>query len=317
MRDGETPVEFDDPAIAMAHRSAVRSIERVVHETVVPPDQRIAMNHIVRQLATPKTLIITGAGVSTASGIPDYRSKNGRLTTGRPMTFQEFAHAPHHVRRYWARAFIGMQFMRAAQPNRTHYGLVELERAGLIAGIVTQNVDGLHTAAGSTNVIALHGDMDTVICLDCATLHPRSRIDALLEAANPTFFNSVRVKDDMVNPDGDVELRDSDVARFTMISCPTCGGQRLKPNVVYFGENVPRQRREQANQWLARASGVIAIGTSLAVMSGYKFVLDAKAQGKPVAVINGGPGRADAKVDTVWRADVGDAIDQILDALEL
>ena len=317
MRSGDTHIDFDDPAIAMAHRSAVRSIERVVHETVVPPDRRAAIGEVLRQLATPKTLIITGAGVSTESGIPDYRSKNGRLTTGRPMTFQEFAHAPNQVRRYWARAFVGMQFMRAALPNRTHFGLVELERAGLIEGIVTQNVDGLHTQAGSTNVIALHGDMDTVVCLDCSALHARSRIDALLQAANPTFLDSVHIKSDMVNPDGDVELRDADVARFTMISCPTCGGQRLKPNVVYFGENVPRQRRAEANRWLDRASGVIAIGTSLAVMSGYKFVLDAKAQGKSVAVINGGPGRADAKVDTVWRTDVGDAMDQILDALDL
>lgn len=121
----------------------------------------------------------------------------------------------------------------------------------------------------------------------------------------------------MINPDGDVELRDSDVARFRMIACPRCGGERLKPNVVYFGENVPRQRRERADRWLAEATSVLAIGTSLAVMSGYKFVLDALKQGKPVSVINGGPGRADAKATTVWRTRVGDAVDELLDGLGL
>ena len=167
---------FDDPAIAMAHRSAVRSIERVVTETTPPtPD---AKEKILEQLGNPKTLIITGAGISTDSGIPDYRSKNGRLTKGRPMTFQEFAHSPNQVRRYWARAFVGIQFMRAAEPNRAHFALVELERAGLIRGIVTQNVDGLHTEAGAKNVIALHGDMEQVVCLDCGALHERSLIDA-------------------------------------------------------------------------------------------------------------------------------------------
>ena len=306
---------FDDPAIAMAHKSAVRSIERVVKETATPTTH--AEDKILAQLRDPKTLIITGAGVSTDSGIPDYRSEHGRLTKSRPMTFQEFAHSPRQVRRYWARAFVGMQFMRAATPNRTHFALVELEKAGLISGIVTQNVDGLHTQAGSRNVIALHGDMEHVVCLDCRTFHERSLIDDLLTAANPTYFDSVEVVGSMLNPDGDVELRQQDVERFRMISCPNCGSERLKPNVVYFGENVPKQRRSQADVWLAKSTGVVAIGTSLAVMSGYKFILDAKKQGKPTAVINGGPGRADTKVDTLWRTDVADAMDAILDGLDL
>ena len=306
---------FDDPAIAMAHRSAVRSIERVVAETAPPtPD---AAGRILEQLRDPKTLVITGAGISTDSGIPDYRSKHGRLTKGRPMTFQEFAHSPAQVHRYWARAFVGTRYMRQARPNRAHFALVELERAGLIRGIVTQNVDGLHTQAGSENVIALHGDMEHVVCLDCKTLHERSLIDALLTAANPTYFESVEVEGSMLNPDGDVELRQADVERFRMIACPTCHSHRLKPHVVYFGEGVPKGRREAAAQWLAESTGVIAIGTSLAVMSGYKFILDAKKQGKPTAVINGGPGRADAKVDTLWRARIADALDEVLDGLGL
>ena len=121
----------------------------------------------------------------------------------------------------------------------------------------------------------------------------------------------------MLNPDGDVELKQSDVERFRMIACPTCGSHRLKPHVVYFGEGVPKKRRLAADAWLKESAGVIAIGTSLAVMSGYKFILDAKKQGKPTAVINGGPGRADAKVDTLWRAQVADALDDILDGLDL
>ena len=309
--------DFDDPAVAMAHKSAVRSIERVVQETVPATPPQEALEQTIKQLQNPKNLVITGAGVSTASGIPDYRSKNGRLTKGRPMTFQEFAHSPQQVRRYWARAFVGIRMMRAAAPNRTHFALVELERAGLLTGLVTQNVDGLHTQAGSQNVIALHGDMDHVVCLDCHTLHERLLIDALLTHANPHFLTLVENENLTINPDGDVELPARYVEQFTMIGCPTCRSERLKPNVVYFGENVPKARRAQADRWLAQSTGVIAIGTSLAVMSGYKFIIDAKKQGKPVTVINGGPGRGDVKADTVWRTDVGEALDEILDGVGL
>jgi len=308
---------FDDPAVQMAHRSAVRSIERVVHETTAPTDPDLALERVVAQLRRGNVLVITGAGVSTDSGIPDYRSAGGRLTKGRPMTYQEFAHSPAQVHRYWARAFVGMQFMRAANPNRTHFALVEFERAGLLTGIVTQNVDGLHLAAGSHDVIALHGDMEHVVCLDCGARHARSLIDAMLTHANPNFFNSVEVTGNMINPDGDVELRASDVERFHMIACPACGGQRLKPDVVYFGENVPTGRRQAARAWLDESASVLALGTSLAVMSGYRFVLDARKQGKPVAVVNGGPGRADPKATTLWRTGVADAMDAILDELDL
>ena len=308
---------FDDPAIAMAHRSAVRSIERVVEETATPTDPAVALRNVVAQLRDPKVLVITGAGMSTESGIPDYRSEGGRLTKGRPMTYQEFAHAPEQVRRYWARAFVGMRHMRAAAPNRAHFAVTELERAGLLTGVITQNVDGLHTQAGTGNVLALHGDMEHVVCLDCGFEEERPLFDARLAAANPGYVESVEVTGSMINPDGDVELRPGDVERFHMIRCVRCGGQRLKPDVVYFGEAVPRARRAVGEEWLGASTSVIALGTSLAVMSGYKFVLDALKQGKPVAVINGGPGRADPKATTLWRSRVGDALDQVLDELEL
>ncbi|QPK83316.1 NAD-dependent protein deacetylase [Corynebacterium qintianiae] len=310
-------MEFTDPAVEMAHRSAIRSIERVVSETVEPTEPNRALDAVVNMLRNPKVLVITGAGVSTESGIPDYRSPGGRLSVGRPMTYQEFAHSPAAVRRYWARAFVGIRFMRAARPNRAHFALVELERAGLISGVVTQNVDGLHADAGSQRVIALHGGMDSIVCLDCGYTEKRELFDARLADANPGYAESVRVEGSMINPDGDVELRDEDVERFRMIACASCGGSRLKPDVVYFGENVPRERRSAANEWLEQSTGAIAIGTSLAVMSGYRLVLDALALGKPAAVINGGPGRADPKVGTVWRTSVGDALDAVLDAAGL
>ncbi|WKD56638.1 NAD-dependent protein deacetylase [Corynebacterium capitovis DSM 44611] len=308
---------FEDPAVALAHRSALRSIERVVEETATPTNPEVALQRVVDQLQHPKVLVISGAGMSTESGIPDYRSKNGRLTKGRPMTYQEFAHAPEHVRRYWARAFVGMRFMRAATPNRAHFAVTELERAGLLTGVITQNVDGLHSQAGTKNVVALHGDMEHVVCLDCGNVEARPLFDARLAAANPSYFESVTITGPMINPDGDVELAPEDVERFRMVSCTRCGGQRLKPDVVYFGENVPRGRREVAGAWLEASTSVIALGTSLAVMSGYKLVLDALKQEKPVAVINGGPGRADAKVSTLWRSSVGDALDSLLDQLGL
>ncbi|MDY5785151.1 MULTISPECIES: Sir2 family NAD-dependent protein deacetylase [unclassified Corynebacterium] len=313
----EDRTDFSNPAIALAHQSAVRSIQRVVEETTTPTQPAEALRNVVDQLKNPKVLVITGAGVSTESGIPDYRSKGGRLATGRPMTYQEFAHSPAQVRRYWARAFVGIRFMRAAAPNRAHFALAELERAGLVTGIITQNVDGLHTAAGSKRVIALHGDMEHVVCLDCGFEEKRELFDARLTAANPEYLESVQVQGSMINPDGDVELRSGDVARFRMIQCVRCGGERLKPDVVYFGEAVPKERRAEADRWLGASTSVIAVGTSLAVMSGYKFVLDAVKQEKPVAVINGGPGRGDPKATTLWRTRVGDALDAVLDALEL
>ncbi len=295
----------------------MRSIERVVVETAVPTEPGAALKAVAGQLSSGNVLVITGAGMSTESGIPDYRSKGGRLTKGRPMTFQEFAYSPEQVRRYWARAFVGMALLRAAAPNRAHFAVTELERAGMLTGVITQNVDGLHSEAGTENVLALHGDMGHVVCLDCGFVEPREAFDGRLAEANPGFRESVLVTGSMINPDGDVDLRLSDVERFRMIRCVRCGRQRLKPDVVYFGESVPKRRRARAAGWLEASSSVLALGTSLAVMSGYKFVLDALKQNKPVAVINGGPGRADDKVTTLWRSNVGDALDALLDALEL
>ncbi|WIM67835.1 Sir2 family NAD-dependent protein deacetylase [Corynebacterium breve] len=306
---------FDDPEIQRIHRSAVRSIERVVEETAEPTPADEALRSIARQLTAGPVLALTGAGISTDSGVPDYRSPGGRLSNGRPMTYQEFAHSPEALHRYWARAFIGVKHMRSVAPNRSHYALVELERAGMVRGVVTQNVDGLHKRAGTRNLLPLHGGMEHVVCLDCGFQEERSLFDERLAAANPNYY--VDTTGYQINPDGDIELPDSVVKDFQMITCANCGKARLKPDVVYFGESVPRDRREAVQHWLEESTSLLVVGSSLAVMSGYRIVLDALRQDKPVAVINGGPGRADQKVTTLWRTRIGPALDAILDEVGL
>ncbi|MDO5032070.1 Sir2 family NAD-dependent protein deacetylase [Corynebacterium sp.] len=299
----------------MAHRSAIRSIERVVEETAVhTPDQQ-ALEEIAAQLNAGPAMVLTGAGVSTDSGIPDYRGPQGSLSRHRPMTYQEFLHDPAACHRYWARSFVGWRVMEHAQPNSTHFAIAELEQEGFVHGVLTQNVDGLHKAAGTRNLLALHGDMETVECLDCGAAEDREQFDARLAAANPGYLEAVRLDPSMVNPDGDVSLSERIVDKFRMVGCTRCGSQRLKPHVVYFGEPVPTARKEAAYAMLGQAHSLLVAGSSLAVMSGYQFVLAAKKQGKRVAVINGGPGRGDGKVDTLWRSQVAPAFAQLIDAL--
>lgn len=304
-------------AVEMTHRAAIRSIERVVAETAEPTPPAHALKRTAELFRQGPALVLTGAGVSTDSGIPDYRGPHGSLKRHRPMTYQEFRHDPAASHRYWARSFVGWRTMREADPNRTHFALVELERAELITGVVTQNVDGLHTSAGARSVVDLHGDLATVACLTCGYKEDRRELDRRLEAANPGYIDSILVDDSTVNPDGDVTLPESVVARFVMPGCARCGSPLLKPDVVYFGESVPSARRHQAVSLLDASSFLLVAGSSLAVMSGFKFVLDAQRAGKPVVVINGGPGRADARVDVLWRTDVASAFDALLDELEL
>ncbi|MDO5512802.1 Sir2 family NAD-dependent protein deacetylase [Corynebacterium sp.] len=308
---------FTDPGINDSHRSALRSIQRVVAETAPPTPPAEALAQVTSQLREGPALVLTGAGVSTDSGIPDYRGPGGSLSRHRPMTYQEFRHDPAASHRYWARSFVGWRQMDAAAPNRTHFALVELERAGYLAGVITQNVDGLHRAAGSGNLLHLHGDLDTVMCLDCGHREDRRIFGARLDAANPGYLAAIAVDPAMVNPDGDVTLPQSAVERFVMVGCVRCGSVRLKPDVVYFGEPVPVERKERASSMLDQAASLLVVGSSLAVMSGYRFVLDAQRQGKKVAVINGGPGRADGRVEVLWRTPVAPAFDALLDELGL
>lgn len=306
-----------DEAIARTHRSALRSIARVVAETATPTPPGKALTDIADMLADAPALVLTGAGVSTDSGIPDYRGPRGSLSRHRPMTYQEFRYDPAASHRYWARSFVGWRIMDRARPNRTHFAIAELERAGFVTGVITQNVDGLHVDAGTKNVVPLHGDLATVICLNCGYREGREHFDARLAAANPGFLERARVDEHSVNPDGDVDLSQSLVDQFHMVGCERCGSKLLKPDVVYFGEPVPKSRKDAAARLLEESGSLLVAGSSLAVMSGYKFVIDAQRAGKPVAVINGGPGRADDRVETLWRTPVAPAFDALLDELEI
>ena len=291
----------DKPRVADAHRAALRSLERAVGHSADPTPDDEAREAVTAMLSCGRVLVLTGAGISTDSGIPDYRGPQGSLRRTRPMTVQEFRADPAARKRYWARAFIGHRLMNQARPNLGHRVLAEWQRRGLLSGIVTQNVDGLHEEAGATDVIALHGDMTQVECLDCGATEPREVYEVRLEAANPGYRESVTVRDAYVNPDGDVSLSDADVARFNTVGCAVCGSEKMKPSVVYFGENVPKGRRERVEKLKAESDALLVVGSSLAVMSGYRFVLDAIKRGQPAATITAGPGRADDKVDVLWR----------------
>ena len=293
---------------ADGHRAALRSIARVVEDAAPPQDPEVARAGIRDLLAGSAPLVITGAGVSTDSGIPDYRGPGGSLHRHRPMTYQEFRHDARARYRYWARSFVGWRQMDTAEPNTAHHVLADWQRRGLLAGLVTQNVDGLHAAAGAPGVVALHGDLDRVVCLRCGAMESRRDFDERLVAANPGYLEALRVDPHLVNPDGDVTLDQEWVDRFHMAGCRVCGSEELKPDVVYFGENVPAERKAAAREAFGRAGSVLAVGTSLAVMSGYRFVLDAVREGKPVAVINGGPTRADTRADFRWRTRVAPAL---------
>ncbi len=290
------------------HRAALRSIARPVEDTVPPQDPETARTGIRELLGAHRPLVITGAGVSTDSGIPDYRGPRGSLRRHRPMTYQEFRHDDGARQRYWARSFVGWRQVDSAAPNPAHHVLARWAREGILAGVVTQNVDGLHAEAGTEGLIALHGDLDRVACLRCGALEDRRHLDGRLVAANPGYLEAVRGQAPDVNPDGDATLGQEWVDRFRMVGCLACGSPELKPDVVYFGESVPDERRDAARAALADAGSVLAVGTSLAVMSGYRFVLDAVQSGKPVAVLNDGPTRADAAAQYRWRTRVAPAL---------
>ncbi len=302
--------------IEMAHRAAIRSIERVVGENAPLQDPVVASMGIRSMLDKGRVLVLTGAGVSTDSGIPDYRGPRGSLLRHRPMTYQEFLHEPAARHRYWARSFVGWRHMDKASPNPIHHRLAAWEATEKISGIVTQNVDGLHVAAGSRNVIALHGDLERIACLNCGAFEDRRSLDVRLHEANPGYLESIDLDPSLVNPDGDVSLDQKHVEAFTMVGCLVCGSEALKPNVVYFGENVPAERKARLKELEADSSALLVIGSSLAVMSGYKLLLDALAAGKRVGLINGGPTRGDAKADFRWRANIAEALDLLDSPLE-
>ena len=233
--------------------------------------------------------VLSGAGVSTASGIPDYRDRNGDWKHSQPIQFGDFMRSEASRRRYWSRSYVGWRRFSAAKPNAAHYALARLEEGGKIDTLITQNVDGLHTEAGSRAVIDLHGELGKVRCTDCGVVTGRAEFQAQLAAANPDWAAEALA----YRADGDVELAEHDMPQFLVPDCQTCGGI-LKPDVVMFGEGVPKKRVESAMEAVDRADALLVVGSSLMVFSGFRFARRARETGKAIAIINRGRTRADA-----------------------
>ncbi|MEI2416549.1 NAD-dependent protein deacetylase [Orrella sp. JC864] len=236
-----------------------------------------------------RLFVLTGAGVSTDSGIPDYRDADGQWKRSPPMTLQVFLGSELARARYWARSMVGWRRFGSVQPNAAHRALARLEALGRIRLLVTQNVDGLHQAAGSRQVVDLHGRLDQVRCLHCDYREPRAALQARLLARNPGWA----ALDAQDAPDGDADLQGQDFSAFSVPACPACGGV-LKPDVVFFGEAVPPERGAQVRQALAESDAMLVLGSSLMVHSGYRHAQAAAAAGLPIAAVNLGRTRADA-----------------------
>jgi NAD-dependent SIR2 family protein deacetylase len=232
--------------------------------------------------------VVSGAGVSTASGIPDYRDRNGNWKNAQPVQYSDFIASEHTRKRYWARSFAGWQRMSTARPNVAHTALADLEAAGRIGCLITQNVDGLHSAAGSRNVIDLHGVLSRVRCLACRETQRRETWQDALRTLNPDWRAAVSA----LRPDGDAELDKEACMEFRIPGCRYCGGT-MKPDVVFFGENVPRRRVAEAVGAVDASDALLVVGSSLMVFSGYRFARRAAELDKPIAIVNRGKTRAD------------------------
>jgi NAD-dependent SIR2 family protein deacetylase len=244
-------------------------------------------------------LVLSGAGISTESGIPDYRGPTGVARGAAPMTFQEFIGSEQARCRYWARSYAGWPVIRRARPNAGHAAVAALQQAGLVDAVITQNVDRLHHAAGGHPVVELHGALDRVVCLACRQVGDRLALQERLASANPGFDVSLFTETDgdtaSVRPDGDVTLAEDMVRAFRTVGCQACGEGPLKPDVVFFGESVPKDRVEHCYRLTDAARLLLVLGSSLTVMSGYRFVRHAARNGIPVAIVNQGPTRGDAQ----------------------
>tara|TARA_B110001452_G_scaffold179841_1_gene150972 strand:+ start:952 stop:1971 length:1020 start_codon:yes stop_codon:yes gene_type:complete len=266
-----------------------------------------------------RLLCISGAGISTHSGIPDYRSPSGSYSRGhKPMQHMEFIKSAKNRQRYWARSFVGWQYFSRAQPNAAHKALVELEAAGwLQGGIVTQNVDGLHSAAGSQRCIDLHGRIDAVHCQSCGHLSPRAELQARLEEANHVWAHDRSLANPKASTptelraDGDLELSDADVQDFEVPSCLRCGDGVLKPHVTFFGGSVPAESVEAAADAVADADAVLVVGSSLQVFSAFRLVRAASQASLPIAILNVGPTRADDLSTLRIAADAADVLPRL------
>jgi len=265
---------------------------------------------LVDYLRRRRVLILSGAGCSTESGIPDYRGPDGTLRHREPMRFQVFMGSPEARVRYWARSFRGWPRFDQARPNPAHQALAGLEAAGVVAGVVTQNVDGLHQAAGSCRVVDLHGRLARVRCTRCRMSMGRWEMQEELTELNPDFSAAVQ----RLSADGDAELEPGAEEGFQVPACLVCDGV-LKPDVVFFGESVPEERVEAAWALYQEADAVLVVGSSLAVFSGRRFVLRAAREDRPVAILNMGPTRSDEGATLKVEGRVGQVLPRVLERL--
>ncbi|WP_020672030.1 NAD-dependent protein deacetylase [Amycolatopsis nigrescens] len=275
------------------------------------PPRTTSLDEVVRVVAGRRVVVLSGAGLSTESGIPDYRGAEGSLRRHTPMTYDEFVGSEAGRRRYWARSHLGWRTIARASPNDGHLAVAALRAEGYLSGVITQNVDGLHQAAGTPGVVELHGSLDRVICLGCRRTSAREDLDRRLRAANPEFGGTAT----RINPDGDVELADEVVRGFRLVACGGCGSGVLKPDVVFFGENVPRSRVERCYRLVDEAAALLVLGSSLTVMSGLRFVRYAAKAGKPVLIVNHGETRGDQYAAVRVDLPLGRALTDLTDLI--
>lgn len=236
----------------------------------------------------PRALVLTGAGLSTASGIPDYRDRDGVRRARMPVQGPEFRRSLAVQRRYWARSMVGYPALAQAVPNPGHRALATLEETGRIGSLLTQNVDGLHQRAGSQSVLELHGNIHCVVCLECRAQFPRALVQMQLVEANPDLADEPALP----LPDGDAQIEPEALQSFKLPRCLHCGGV-MSPDVVFFGDNVPPERSAAALDRMQRADALLVVGSSLMVYSGFRFCRVAHESGKPIAAVNLGRTRAD------------------------
>ena len=261
------------------------------------------VGELVECLRGRRVAVLTGAGVSTESGIPDYRSPEALARVRRPIHGPEFVRSAALRRRYWARAMVGWERFRAARPGASHFAIARLETSGIVTGVVTQNVDRLHRHAGSRRVVELHGALAETVCLACGLVEERDAVQARMLAQNPSWIDGPSP----MAPDGDADLPDHLIEGFVAPTCVDCDGV-LKPNVVFFGHNVARPIVDAAFAEVDEAEALLVAGTSLAVFSGYRFLLRAADRGIPIAIVNRGPVRGEERAAVKIEAATGETL---------
>ena len=281
---------------------------------VSPAVDTTSLAPLVELLRGRRIVALAGAGCSTESGIPDYRGPDGSHRARKPMQYSEFVGSCAARARYWARSAVGWPRISAARPNAAHAALARLEAGGVLRGVITQNVDGLHQAAGSRRVLELHGSLSSVRCLACGAALRREAFQSELRTLNPTWAAWLESRLVESAPDGDAEVPAEAVERFRVPACPGCGGV-LKPDVVFFGENVPAARVDEAWRLYGEGEALLVVGSSLTVYSGRRFLYRARDEGVPVAIVNLGPTRGDEMAAAKVEGRLGAVLPMLADVL--